>query len=105
MYKKKKKDPYPLKKKKNLGACLLIYTVVYDKVFSHFRFTSTNGNTYDARVAFQALIAPDCYTCGPETVRVRSQLDPNFSNDEIEWMTEQQGSTILYGLLVKLEPF
>ena len=59
--------------------------------------------TYHTRVAFQVFICPGSYQVGPETIGARKQLDPKFSNREIEWYTNQQGSTVLYGLLIKVE--
>jgi hypothetical protein len=64
---------------------------------------SYQGKSYHTRVAFQVFISPDSYQVGPETIGARKQLDPKFSNSKIEWFTSQQGSTILYGLLLKLE--
>ena len=61
------------------------------------------GITYNSQVAFQVLITPDSYKVGKETVGAEHEIDPEFSNQELEWSTNQRGSTILYGLLVKLE--
>jgi neuralized-like protein 4 len=55
-----------------------------------------------AQVALQVLIKPDSYKVGPETVGAKSQIDPRFSNDEMEWSTKQRGSVIVYGLLVRV---
>ena len=55
------------------------------------------------RVAFEIFIAPGSYKVGKQTIGLTEQIDPGFSNDEIEWTTVQQGSNVLYGLLVKLE--
>ena len=51
----------------------------------------------------QLCIDPDCYQVGPQTIAATSEIDPTFSNQEIEWSTKQRGSIILYGLLVKLD--
>ena len=64
---------------------------------------SYQGETYNTRVAFQVFISPDAYEVGPETIGAKSKIDPQFSNSDIEWFTNQQGSTILYGLLIKVE--
>ena len=58
---------------------------------------------YESRVAFQVLIAPDIYEVGAETIGARHRVDPMFSNNELEWSTEQRGSIVIYGLLVRLE--
>ncbi|KAI0239069.1 SPRY domain-containing SOCS box protein 2 [Lamellibrachia satsuma] len=59
--------------------------------------------TYNSQVALQVLIAPESYTVGEATVGGTHAFDPKFSNQEIEWATEERGSVTLYGLLVKLE--
>ena len=43
------------------------------------------------------------YQVGPQTIAATSEIDPKFSNQEIEWFTKKRGSIILYGLLVKLD--
>ncbi|KAI0226307.1 hypothetical protein LSAT2_023080 [Lamellibrachia satsuma] len=58
---------------------------------------------YESRVAFQVLIAPDIYEVGAQTIGARHCVDRKFSNNELEWSTEQRGSIIVYGLLVRLE--
>ncbi|XP_013418417.1 neuralized-like protein 4 [Lingula anatina] len=64
---------------------------------------ATTEKNYVARVAFQICIRPDSYVVGDQTIGALSQIDPKFDNQEIEWATEERGSTVLYGLLVKLE--
>ena len=61
-----------------------------------------SGRSYNAKVAFQVLISPGSYKVGPETIGARGEIDPDFSNQEMEWSTNQQGCHILSGLLVKL---
>ena len=61
------------------------------------------GTTYNSQVAFQVLITPGSYEVGKETVGATHDIDPRFSNQELEWSTDQRGSTIICGLLVKLE--
>ena len=58
---------------------------------------------YTSRIAFQVLIAPDKYKVGAQTIGARHRVDPKFSNNELEWSTEQRGTIIVYGLLVRLE--
>ena len=43
------------------------------------------------------------YQVGPQTIAATSEIDPKFSNQEIEWFTKERGCIILYGLLVKLD--
>jgi hypothetical protein len=57
---------------------------------------------YKAQVVMQVLIHPDAYTVGRQTVGAKTQIDPRFSNDEMEWSTKRRGAIILYGLLVRV---
>ena len=57
----------------------------------------------NAKVVLQLYINPDSYQVGPQTIAATSEIDPKFSNQEIEWFTKGRGSIILYGLLVKLD--
>ena len=73
----------------------------------HLSFTcryedEPSGKTYNAKVALQLCIRPDSYNVGPQTIGATSEIDPKFNNQEIEWFTKERGSTIPYGLLVKL---
>ena len=54
-------------------------------------------------MAFEIFIAPESYKAGKQTIGLTEEIDPGFSTDEIEWTTSQQGSNILYGLLVKMD--
>ncbi|XP_077984752.1 neuralized-like protein 4 [Glandiceps talaboti] len=77
----------------------LLVSIIYPP-----RFTDTVTNqSYQARVVFQVRIKPDSYSVGPETIGAASEIDPNFSNQEIEWFTKQRGSVIMSGLLVKVD--
>ncbi|XP_073234816.1 neuralized-like protein 4 [Porites lutea] len=57
----------------------------------------------NTKTVLQLCIDPDSYQVGRETIAATSEIDPKFSNQEIEWSTKQRGSIILYGLLVKLD--
>jgi len=57
----------------------------------------------NAKTVLQLCINPDSYQVAPQTIGATSEIDPKFSNQEIEWSTKQRGSIILYGLLVKLD--
>ncbi|XP_077984436.1 uncharacterized protein LOC144439061 [Glandiceps talaboti] len=59
--------------------------------------------TYQARVAFQVWVNPISYKVGPETIDAKSEIDPKFNNQELEWFTKQRGSVIIYGLLVNMK--
>ncbi|PFX18848.1 Neuralized-like protein 4 [Stylophora pistillata] len=69
------------------------------KSFTH---PSTN-KTYSTKAVLQLCINPDSYQVGPQTIGATAEIDPKFSNQEIEWSTKERGSIILYGLLVKLD--
>lgn len=54
-------------------------------------------------MALQVCIRPGSYKAGPQTAGHGETPDPRFSNSEIEWITKEQGGTLLYGLLVRVE--
>uniref|UniRef100_A0A8C5F042 Neuralized-like protein 4 n=1 Tax=Gouania willdenowi TaxID=441366 RepID=A0A8C5F042_GOUWI len=58
---------------------------------------------HQAQVGFQVCVRPGSYKAGPQTLGHSEALDPRFSNSEIEWITKEQGGTLLYGLLVRVE--
>ncbi len=58
------------------------------------------GNRF--RVALQLRVEPGAYGIGPETIGARGEtIDKRFSNSEIEWFTENRGTHVITGLLVK----
>uniref|UniRef100_A0A8C2ZRF5 Neuralized-like protein 4 n=1 Tax=Cyclopterus lumpus TaxID=8103 RepID=A0A8C2ZRF5_CYCLU len=59
--------------------------------------------SHQAQVGFQVCVRPGSYKVGPQTLGHSEPLDPRFSNSEIEWVTKEQGGTLLYGLLVRIE--
>ena len=68
-----------------------------------YRYKSKSaGKLYHAKVAFAVLIRPESYKVGPQTIGEDREIDPGFNNQELEWMTKEQGASILYGILVKL---
>ena len=67
-----------------------------------FQDPSTN-QTFSSKAVLQLWINPDSYQVGPETIGATTEIDPKFNNQEIEWSTNERGSIILYGLLVKLD--
>ena len=67
--------------------------------------TFFQGRKY--RVAFQLRQQPGSYEIGQETVRATTegkQIDPLFSNDELEYYTKRKGVHKLYRLLVRRVP-
>lgn len=56
-----------------------------------------------AKAVLQLCINPQSYQVGPQTIGATSEIDPKFSNQEIEWSTKERGSIIVYALLVKLD--
>ena len=58
---------------------------------------------FNVKVVLQLCINPYSYQVGPQTIVATSEIDPKFSNQEIEWFTKERGSISLYGLLVKLD--
>ncbi|KAI0233138.1 Neuralized-like protein 4 [Lamellibrachia satsuma] len=61
------------------------------------------STSYVSRVAFHVLISPDSYKVGAQTIGATDQIDPQFSNEELEWSTAERGSVIIYGVLVRLD--
>uniref|UniRef100_A0A3Q1G9H6 Neuralized-like protein 4 n=1 Tax=Acanthochromis polyacanthus TaxID=80966 RepID=A0A3Q1G9H6_9TELE len=59
--------------------------------------------SHQAQVGFQVCVRPGSYKVGPQTLGHSEALDPRFSNSEIEWITKEQGGTLLYGLLIRVE--
>ncbi|XP_037118336.1 neuralized-like protein 4 isoform X2 [Syngnathus acus] len=60
---------------------------------------------HQAQVGFQVCVRPGSYKAGPQQTPGHGgePLDPRFSNSEIEWITKEEGGTLLYGLLVRVE--
>lgn len=58
---------------------------------------------HQAQVGFQVCVRPGSYKVGPQTLGHSEPLDPRFSNAEVEWITKEQGGTLLYGLLIRIE--
>ena len=56
-----------------------------------------------AQVVLQVRIEPGSYKVGHETVGATSQIDPLFSNNELDWSTDRRGVVIISGVLVKLQ--
>lgn len=83
----------------NLYSYLLYIIVLLNFSFSH----PSLHKGYSTKAVLQLCINPDSYQVGPQTIGATSEIDPKFSNQEIEWSTKERGSIILYGLLVKLD--
>lgn len=80
----------------------MIFFMAFLIFLSSFRDPPTN-KTYTSKAVLQLCINPDSYQVGPQTIGATGEIDPKFSNQEIEWSTKERGSIILYGLLVKLD--
>lgn len=59
--------------------------------------------TYFARAALQVWLKPGSYKVGPQSVGANEQIDPHFPNNELELTTKERGSTMLYGLLIRID--
>ena len=74
------------------------------KIFPSYSFyDQVTRQNYKAKVLLQVRIEPESYEVGPPKGRATSQIDPLFTNDELEWSTDRRKVTVIYGLLVKLE--
>ncbi|XP_041094143.1 neuralized-like protein 4 isoform X2 [Polyodon spathula] len=58
---------------------------------------------HHAQVALQVCVRPGSYKIGAQSLGLSEALDPRFSNSEIEWISKEKGSTLLYGLLIRIE--
>ncbi|XP_070553377.1 neuralized-like protein 4 [Ptychodera flava] len=59
--------------------------------------------SHKARVVFQVCVKPYSYKVAEQTIGAEFEIDPKFSNQEIEWFTKERGAVIPYGLLIKIE--
>ncbi|KAJ8320876.1 hypothetical protein KUTeg_002463 [Tegillarca granosa] len=59
--------------------------------------------TYFAKAALQVWLKPGSYKVGPQSVGANEQIDPHFPNNELELTTKERGSTMLYGLLIRID--
>jgi hypothetical protein len=87
-----------------------IYNSIPSVPFSiKFSFVDrTSSRQYCAKLLLQIRIKPGSYTVGPSTVASHMRngsgpIDPNFSDDELEWMTNYECVHYIYGILIKLE--
>lgn len=72
----------------------------------HSYYDQLQETVYGATVLLQIRIQPKSYEVGPQTVLGSSetfQIDPLFSNSELEWNTKRRGVTFIYGVLVRLQ--
>ena len=54
-----------------------------------------------AKIVIQCKIKPGSYKKFRETLSFRAKrCDPDFSNDELEWVTDDKSAVIPYGLLI-----
>ena len=51
----------------------------------------------------QTYIRPGSYKTSAQTLGVAEQIDPHFSNTELEWATKERGAIVLGALLLKVE--
>ncbi|GCC36892.1 hypothetical protein chiPu_0015392 [Chiloscyllium punctatum] len=75
-----------------------------DRFCPKIRFKDLKSQRHHhAQVAFQVCVRPGSYKVGPQSVGASESIDPRFSNNEIEWITKERASTVLYGLLIRVE--
>ncbi|XP_078389916.1 neuralized-like protein 4 isoform X4 [Cetorhinus maximus] len=75
-----------------------------DRFCPKIRFKDVKSQRHHhAQVAFQVCVRPGSYKMGPQSVGASESIDPRFSNNEIEWITKERASTVLYGLLIRVE--
>jgi len=74
-------------------------TIYYASNFVYAEPFTINGKK--CQIVLQCRINPKCYQKFPETLNLKKQLDPQFRNDEIEWVTADRAGVIPYGLLIR----
>lgn len=88
---------------KELELCVAFFWKLR-RVLSSGRFRDPRSHCcHQAQVGFQVCVRPGSYKVGPQSLGNSEPLDPRFSNSEIEWITKEQGGTLLYGLLIRIE--
>lgn len=72
-------------------------TIIYSKEYSY----GTKFSGKDVKVVFQCRIKPGTYKKRPETLGFGTKIiDPNFSNSEVEWVTDNRTAVVPFGLLI-----
>lgn len=80
--------------------CLII---IYRSFINSYEDPVTE-KTLTAKAVIQLLIKPGSYQVGSQTIdAISAAIDPRFSNQELEWSIMGRDSTLLYGLLIKLD--
>ena len=70
----------------NFIALKLLIFKIYIYIFLLFSFLDpVTKKALNAKVVLQLYINPDSYQVGPQTIAATSEIDPKFSNQEIEW--------------------
>ena len=80
----------------------VMITILIHKSLFRFRDPKTK-KLLQARIAFQVHVKPGSYKIGPQSIGANEQIDPKFSNNELEWSTKERGATIISALLIKVE--
>jgi neuralized-like protein 4 len=69
-----------------------------------FRFKDVKSKKlHCAQVVLQVCVKPGSYKTEAQTVGANEQIDPKFSNTEVQWSTKEKGATVLTGLLIRVE--
>ncbi|ELT95486.1 hypothetical protein CAPTEDRAFT_101277 [Capitella teleta] len=93
--------------KSNVRQIVLSPTVKYAGCQSHapkFDYRDLKSKKMQsARVVYQVCVKPGSYKIGPQTVGANEQIDPKFSNTELQWSTKEKGAVILSALLIQVQ--
>jgi len=72
-------------------------SIIYAKEYSY----GTTFKGKNVKIAFQCRIKPGTYKKRPETLGYGDRIiDENFSNKEIEWVTDDRKAVVPFGLLI-----
>ena len=77
---------------------------IFISILVSFRFQDPKTcKLHYARVVLQTYIRPGSYKISSQTLGINEQIDPHFSNTELEWATKERGAIVLAALLLKVE--
>ena len=78
-------------------------TVIYVSPSIKYAMQYSYGSKFkgkNVKTVFQCRIKPGTYKKRKETLELKSNIDENFSNQEIEWVTDNRTAVVPFGLLI-----
>lgn len=74
-------------------------SILYSSDFLYAPPIQINGEKY--QIVLQCRVKPTCYKKFPQTIGLKTELDNEFPNKELEWVTADREGVIPYGLLIR----